>query len=242
MNMANYIAFSLWGEKPLYTIGAIRNAELAKKVYPGWKVMVYHNDSVPLSVLDRLKGQGAQLVDMSGSSMYGAFWRFLAADIPDCAYAIFRDTDSRLSERERKAVEDWMKNGDAIHVMRDHPYHEIPYGAQQRSIMAGMWGIKGNLMDMQKVINDFIQGKADYYGIDQAFLEQIHQNFEQSQTVHDEFFEGKPFPAKRKGYRFVGERIDEYEQPVGDDWIPIKQYEKQHHPSFFRRLKMYFRG
>ena len=29
-----YLSFSLWGENPLYTIGALRNAELAKELYP----------------------------------------------------------------------------------------------------------------------------------------------------------------------------------------------------------------
>ena len=29
------IAFSLWGDQPIYTVGALKNAELAPKIYPG---------------------------------------------------------------------------------------------------------------------------------------------------------------------------------------------------------------
>jgi len=32
------ISFSLWGDKPMYTIGAIKNAKLAEEIYPGWIV------------------------------------------------------------------------------------------------------------------------------------------------------------------------------------------------------------
>jgi len=34
--MKKIISFSLWGDNPIYTQGAIRNAELAKEVYPDW--------------------------------------------------------------------------------------------------------------------------------------------------------------------------------------------------------------
>jgi len=34
--MKKIISFSLWGDNPVYTQGAIRNAELAKEIYPDW--------------------------------------------------------------------------------------------------------------------------------------------------------------------------------------------------------------
>ena len=34
--MKNIISFCLWGDNPIYTIGAIRNAELAQEIYPGF--------------------------------------------------------------------------------------------------------------------------------------------------------------------------------------------------------------
>lgn len=30
------IAFSLWGDNPKYTVGAIKNAKLTSEIYPGW--------------------------------------------------------------------------------------------------------------------------------------------------------------------------------------------------------------
>ena len=45
------IAFSLWGEKPVYNVGAIRNAELAKEIYPDWICRYYLGKSVPFQTI-----------------------------------------------------------------------------------------------------------------------------------------------------------------------------------------------
>ncbi len=237
----NYIAFSLWGDSPHYTEGAARNAEIAPTVYPGWRVVVYHDGTVPLPTLKALRDRDAMLVDMTGNDILGPFWRFLASDFPDCRYAVFRDTDSRLTAREYNAVSEWVQEGKKLHVIRDHPYHEIPFGTEQRGILAGMWGIQGNVIPMEAEVRNYITGKEFYYGIDQAFLQQVYLRFQHSLTLHDEFFGGKPFPDKRIGYQFIGERIDEHEQPIGDDREALKAYLGQRKPSWRKRLKNLFR-
>ena len=53
--MKKVISFSLWGDDPKYTIGAIRNAELAKTVYPGWVPRFYcAKNSVPENIINQL--------------------------------------------------------------------------------------------------------------------------------------------------------------------------------------------
>lgn len=242
MMKTNYIAFSLWGNKEIYTVGAVNNIPLAQEFYPNWKVIVYYDDTVPAEIIQQLNNLGVILGDMTHSNIYGCFWRFLAVDLPDSGHVIFRDTDSRLSWREKLAVEEWMQHNEPVHVMRDHPAHEIPYGAEKLSILAGMWGMKGGVIEMEKAINEFCKERPDQYGIDQSFLEGLYQKFKQSMTVHDEFFDKKPFPSKRVGYRFVGERIDENNLPFGEDWREIKAYNKRQNPSLFRKIKTWFRG
>lgn len=236
MTQNNYIAFSLWGNAPVFNIGAIRNVALAEKTYPNWKVMVYHDHTVPAETLTRLSEQGAVLKDMTDSGIYGLFWRFLAADIPDCSYAIFRDADSRLSHRERRAVDEWITSGNTLHVMRDHPHHQTPFGAEGLGILGGMWGITGGSYPMEAAIRRFIESENDRYGIDQTFLQEIYRTFGHSQTVHDEFFERKPFTIRRTGYQFIGERIDEHEQPIGEDREALKQYLSRRKSSWFKRI------
>lgn len=214
----NYISFSLWGDKPIYNIGAIKNAELCKTIYPEWKIVLYYNNSVPSETIEKLKELDIITIDMSDTDMYGMFWRFLASDISDCDYAIFRDCDSRVSVREKLAVDEWINSGKTLHVMRDHPYHRIPCGNDRLGILGGMWGIKGKSMAMTNEIIKFSLSTQHKYGNDQTFLKKIYSVFENDRFTHDEFFEKKPFPIKREGFRFIGERIDINENPLTNDY------------------------
>ena len=49
------ISFSLWGKIRLYCIGAIKNAILAKKFFPGWICRFYYDKSVPEKIINKLK-------------------------------------------------------------------------------------------------------------------------------------------------------------------------------------------
>jgi len=53
--MKKIISYSLWGDNPMYTIGAIRNAELTPIVYPGWISRFYCGESVPTDIIKTLK-------------------------------------------------------------------------------------------------------------------------------------------------------------------------------------------
>ena len=92
-----YISFSLWGDKPIYNVGAIRNAELSQIFYSEWKMIVYYDNSVPNETLQELKKFNVKLIDMTGTKLYGMFWRFLTSDINDAEYVCFRDCDSRIN-------------------------------------------------------------------------------------------------------------------------------------------------
>jgi len=135
----NIISFSLWGNEPMYTIGAIRNAELAETVYPDWICRFYIGDDVAEDIVDKLKSfDNTEVIVMKDeeNDWQGTLWRFNAITSNDDAdYVIFRDTDSRLSDREFEAVLEWKNSGKYFHIMRDHPYHT-------EAILAGMWGCK----------------------------------------------------------------------------------------------------
>ena len=217
--MSKYLSFSLWGDKPLYNIGAIRNAEIWKTIYPEWDMIVYYDNSVPKETIDSLISLNVTTIDMTNSETYGAFWRFFAVSLPNCELVIFRDTDSRISIREKMAVDEWIESKKSLHVMRDHPAHGIPYGNNSLGILGGMWGLKNNiipLMDMMK--NFFSGGKVMEYGYDQRFLKSVYSILGNDRCTHDDFFEKKPFPIKRENGRFIGERIDINEQPLTNDY------------------------
>ena len=217
--MTKYVSFSLWGNLPIYNVGAINNAKLMKTIYPDWKMIVFYDNTVPQTTLDELFNLGVILRDMTDSGIYGMFWRFFAHDEQDCQYSVFRDADARLTVREKMAVDEWINSGKTIHVMRDHPAHQIPYGNNSLGILGGMWGIKSGVIPLTDMIKKFPKSQENNYGNDQTFLKNIYNIFQDDRCTHDDFFEKKLFPIQRNPGEFIGSRIDENDKPYGTDHL-----------------------
>jgi len=197
------ISFSLWGQDPKYLAGALANVTLAAQHFPGWRCRFYHDDSVPADILRQLEQLGADLVEQPrGQDWDGLFWRFLAATDPQVEVMLSRDCDSRLSKRESAAVSEWLESGADFHIMRDHPWH-------QTAIPGGMWGCRSNLFGHIAPLIMQPRPPAQYQS-DQEFLSQIvYPKIRHSAFIHDEFFEGRPFPTRREEWEFVGQVYDE---------------------------------
>ena len=198
------IAFSLWGDNPKYTVGAIKNADIAEELFPDWTCRFYIGKSVPEDILNQLREKNnTQIVQMDEDGDWsGMFWRFHPCSEDDVDVVLSRDTDSRLTQREKDAIDEWLESDKGFHIMRDHPWHAAP-------ILGGMWGCKkGTLTEMSSLI-DSIQ-KGDFWQVDQIFLrDYIYPLVKDKAFVHDDFFEKKPFPTKRNNLEFIGEVYDE---------------------------------
>jgi hypothetical protein len=222
--MDKVISFSLWGTNPKYTVGAIRNAELAPIIYPGWKARFYVANSVPNQIVYAIEDmKHVQIIFKNTVGDWtGMFWRFEAAYDPTVEISIFRDTDSRINKREQAAVEQWITSDKLFHIMRDHPFHSFP-------ILGGMWGVKNNSkFDIKKLLEEFMSNKAsNIYGTDYNFLGNVLFPLirERDILVHDEFFDKKPFPTKRENYQFVGQVFDEKENTVKEHLEALKKNE-----------------
>jgi hypothetical protein len=147
----------------------------------------------------------------------GTFWRFLVIDDESAPRWIVRDIDSRLSYRERRAVDEWINSALPFHIMRDHPW--------QSSVIGGglVGGIRGALPRIAEKI--LTRGSIGHYGADQEFLAQIlyplvkdHALFHDSFASHYEA-SVRPFPTPYENLRFVGERIN----PDGSCWIEDRE-------------------
>jgi len=213
------ISYSLWGDNPTYTVGAVRNADLATTLFPDWVCVFYCFESVPTGVVQELESRKNCIVrKCSGEgNRRSAFERFFPAEDPNVEYFISRDTDSRLSQREVLAVNEWMEHGTDLHIMRDHPYHGVP-------ILAGMWGVRGGKLEgIQKFANEYSSGSDKNYKFqDQDFLSSWVWSRVQSgnltATIHDPFFQKSSFPKgaergeKNGGVWFVGQVFDEHDK------------------------------
>ncbi len=209
--MKKVICFSMWGDNPKYTVGGVENADLALDIYPDWVCRYYVGKSVPDSIINELKVRpNTEVLIMNEEGNWeGMFWRFYAASDPSVDVMMSRDTDSRVDEREKLAVDEWLASDKDFHIMRDHPLHYAP-------ILGGMWGVRNRLLfNIYDLIKEYTKG--DYWQVDQNFLRDIiYPRVVDNAFAHDEFFNAfgptHPFPHKRseerdeKGYpvEFVG--------------------------------------
>ncbi len=138
--------------------------------YPGWRLRIYHDESVPLSVLESVAARGAETIlvtDFKGF-IAGMFWRFFVADDPNVDRYIVRDLDSDFIWRERAAIDEWIRSNFSFHSMADADNHDVP-------IMGGMWGgtskQKLPFSIKEKALQNLHQ--TEYKGGDQNFLAEV---------------------------------------------------------------------
>ena len=200
--MKKIISFSIWGDNPKYTIGAIKNVKLAHTIYPDWICRFYVGKSTPQNIIEELKSNSNSeivLMDEDGD-WNGMFWRFFPISEDDVEIMISRDSDSRLSFREKSCVDEFINSNKLFHNMNDHPFHN--------GIMGGMWGVKkGILKNIKNLINEW--PKNNKWQVDQSFLNNIiYPLVKETMLVHDSNYLNN-FPTERENFHFVGEVFDE---------------------------------
>ena len=197
------ISFSLYGTNLKYINGMFRNLEIGNTLLPEWKSLIYCGESVSDSTKYKLSDLGAILEDTPGIEDASAmFWRFQIPKDPNLQRIIFRDADSRISAREKFAVEEWESSGETIHIMRDHVSHNSP-------ILGGMWGLKKDGFNYLKEQIENYQPRGEY-GEDQKFLSQtVYKMFLDKSMIHDSIFwrekHRRNFPMRSIDGAFVGE-------------------------------------
>lgn len=221
--MVNYISFSLFGESALYRVGAIENIRLCSRIYPGWSPVVYVDQTVSDAVRAELRSSGALV--FQGTAQLGKdkrSWRLAATLIEDADLVIFRDTDSRVNQREQACVNSWLESGRPLHIMRDHPFHSS-------WVMAGMWGVDASVG--RTYISEVLSSaRGESISEDQKLLATIvYSRIGDQALIHDSFFRRErwalPFPTQRSEGQFVGERIDTNEEPEAGMRNMVTKYE-----------------
>ena len=133
------IAFSLYGDIPMYTEGAVQNVLLANKIYPNWTSRFYVDNTVPKKVTDELLDLGAQVYfikpNKNIANRQRSLWRFLA--LGEVCRVLFRDTDSRVNSREKLVIENWLESGKTYSRIWDSTHKD---DGHSNPLMAGMWG------------------------------------------------------------------------------------------------------
>ena len=98
------ISYSLYGNKPFYCEGAIKNAKDNSTNYGNeWETWFYVYEDVPVKYVDELKKYANRIIPINQDFpvQNGTIWRFLAIDEPEVDIMIIRDIDSRPTKKEK---------------------------------------------------------------------------------------------------------------------------------------------
>jgi hypothetical protein len=97
-------------------------------------------------------------------------------------YYFSRDADSRVTERDKWCIKEFIQSGKTFHVIRDHFYHV-------KKIMGGIFGIKKpkGFPKLEPMIKEWRKTRHDavMYGSDEAFLqERLYNIIQHDYLVH----------------------------------------------------------
>lgn len=217
--MKKVIAFALWGTNPIFTYGIFQNIVLAKRYYPGWICRFYVDRKCPSEITDRIKQFKAEVRYVkTGWARAKYFWRLLVILDKNVQKFMIRDLDSRITIREKIAVEAWLKSGKAVHNMRDHKRHTV-------NIMGGMWAADRKaflkLVDFKEIYERYVNKINSGWTLSvktakhlscQAFLDwQVYPKIKNDILVHTSTHKKAetdlPFPKQcpKAGMDFVGQ-------------------------------------
>ena len=93
----------------------------------------------------------------------------MASDDPDVDIFISRDCDSRLSNREKVCVDEWINSNKCFHTIHDNKGHiSVP-------ILAGMWGAKKGCIEnmTDKIVKWGMRNGYNSKEVDQSFLRDV---------------------------------------------------------------------
>lgn len=203
--MKKIISISVWGDNPRYIVGANRQYELAKEFYPDWTFRIYTDDRNKFTHLT--DAQIIQVVDGS----YGMYWRFGAMFEDKNNIVLVRDSDSRITPREVRAVNEWLESDKLFHTFRDHDAHfEFP-------IIGCAFGYKGRFDNNEHKRMLEYRSQLNYYVGDQIYLrDAIYPLIKDSIMVHSmtEGWFGETRKKLVNPYDFCGNGYDENDMPL----------------------------
>ena len=195
--MKKIIVFSLWGNIPCYTVGAIKNALLAKKYFPEWICRYYYDNTVPNEIIEKLNSlDNTELIFIekpSGATnwkeagQFGMLWKFYAFNDNDVEIWMSRDTDSRISPYEKKYIDEFINSDKIIHSFRNEKEPLLRGGMtcfKNYSLLDNKYRdnriINEKKLDIKEMMNYIIQDNTPFYS-DENFLKDkllpIYKNY-----------------------------------------------------------------
>jgi hypothetical protein len=215
------ISYALWGNRPEYLLGAIKNSISVEKIYPGWEAVFFIHKDVNSYVISEIEKKSKVIIFNNLPDHGACLFRYSLLTDPTVKLFISRDCDSRLNDKEYRAVCEWEESNFQFHTMRDSVYHSDP------PVLAGMCGFKNTgPIDPRWLWSNFTKFKSGNYGDDQRALNAFYSKASHLFLEHDDMLRhnSKKFPqhsAFQVG-TFIGQKINEDDKSYDELGIFVK--------------------
>jgi len=134
----NIISMSLNGDDIDKLYGALRYSQLVPVIFPRWRLRVYApsaalnatgSNHVLKILVKKLENSGVEVFKVRGLTAVWVppeLWAYFVADDSEVDRFIVRNSNTRPSDREAAALDDWLQTNwtvRALYCIRDHPLH-----------------------------------------------------------------------------------------------------------------------
>jgi len=179
-------SFCLYGTDRNYYTGLLENIEIIRQHYPEFTIVVHKGFCDPTWVIP----EGVEVNITNREGAINALLRYMSLCTADVGFV--RDTDSRITARDRWCIDEFLKSDKSYHSIRDHYWH-------QSKLMAGTFGWK-------KALPIMMPTHEVGYGYDEQFLDQcVYEQIKPELLVHTSV------------RAFVGEHAEWIERPCEDN-------------------------
>jgi hypothetical protein len=146
----NVFSFCIYGSERNYYEGLLENVQIIRTFFPDFDIYVYKGLCDPTWTFE-----GVKVIETNREGAINMMYRYLPLTFAKIGFV--RDADSRITERDRWTIQEFLKSDKKYHIIRDHVFHKS-------KIMGGLFGWKQSIELSHPL-------EAEYnYGDDEAFL------------------------------------------------------------------------
>lgn len=171
-------SFCIYGTERNYYDGLLENIQIIREYFPDFDIYIYKGICDPNWIFE----ENCKVIDTHKEGAINMLYRYLPIGFADIGF--IRDTDSRITERDRWCIQEFLKSDKSYHIIRDHYWHKEP-------IMGGIFGWKKQIkleLSLDSVIG---------YSQDMAYLkEHLYPLIKSDSLIHT------------NNHAFVGEYVE----------------------------------
>ena len=181
-------SFCIYGTERNYYDGLLENIQIIHEYFPDFEIYIYKG----ICDSEWIFEENCKVIDTHKEGAINMLYRYLPIGFADIGF--IRDTDSRITERDRWCIQEFLKSDKSYHIIRDHYWHKEP-------IMGGIFGWKKQI-DIDLSLDSVIG-----YSQDMTYLkEHLYPLIKSDSLIHT------------NNHAFVGEHVELITIPHKDQW------------------------